>query len=293
MSCFSFPGGALELGRRTWVMGILNVTPDSFSDGGRFFDPERAVRRAAQIREEGADILDIGAQSTRPGHIPVSPEEEWRRLEPVLKALKGVAGLPISVDTYYPQVARRALGSGAAIINDVSGRIHPEMFGVVAEYGAGYIAMHTGRGGDADRLAEYPYGVTADVRQFFADVCRELQRCGVAQDHICLDPGIGFGKTQEQNLELLRDFSQVRINGCALLAGASRKRVVAIPSGERDPMRRMPGTLAAHTVAIAGGADIIRVHDVRQSVQAARVADAIYRTGRNAAEIDSAEEYNG
>ncbi len=277
MNRFIFRERSLELGRRTYVMGILNVTPDSFSDGGLFLDPEKAVRRAEQIREEGADILDIGAQSTRPGHTPVSPDEEWSRLAPVLTALEGRAGLPISVDTYYPEVAARALAAGADIINDVSGEIHPEMFSCIAEYRAGYIAMHTGSG-DADHPAEYPDGVFADVRAFFERACRELVRCGVLEENICLDVGIGFGKTQEQNLALLRDLKETRINDCALLVGASRKRVVAIPSGESEPQRRMPGTVAAHTAAIAGGADIIRVHDVWQSVQAARVADAIYRT---------------
>lgn len=278
MNRFVFRGQPLPLGARTYVMGILNVTPDSFSDGGRYFDPADAVRHARQIQAEGADILDIGAQSTRPGHVPVSPQEEWDRLSPVLEALKGEAELPLSIDTYYPEVAHRALAAGASIINDVSGQINPEMFELIAEYGAGYIAMHTGPGGDADHPAEYPCGVVPDVREFFDRVCGELLRCGVTEEQICLDVGIGFGKTQEENLELLRDLDKARINGCALLVGASRKRVVAIPSGESEPVRRMPGTVAAHTAAIAGGADLIRVHDVWAGVQAARVADAIYRT---------------
>lgn len=279
MSAFTCRGKRLPLGERTYVMGILNVTPDSFSDGGQYLDPADAVRHAHRMAAEGADILDIGAQSTRPGHVPVSAEEEWSRLAPVLAALRGQTALPLSIDTYYPAVARRALEAGASIINDVSGRSNAEMFSLIAETGAGYIAMHTGPGGDADHLAEYPQGVVADVRHFFEDVCGALKRCGVAEEQICLDVGIGFGKTQEQNLELLRDLNRTRINGCALLVGASRKRVVAIPSGENDPQRRMPGTVAAHTAAVAGGADIVRVHDVWAGVQAARVADAIYRPG--------------
>lgn len=277
MSQFTFRGRSLPLGARTYVMGILNVTPDSFSDGGMFFDPADAVRHALQIQRDGADILDIGAQSTRPGHVPVGAQEEWDRMAPVLAALDGKIEIPISIDTYYPQVARWALDAGAAIINDVSGQIHPEMFRCVSEYGAGYIAMHTGPGGDADHPAEYPEGVIADVCAFFEEVTHALLGCGVAEENICLDVGIGFGKTQAENLQLLRELKETRINGCALLVGASRKRVVALASGETDPQRRIPGTIAAHTASIAGGADIIRVHDIAESVQAARVADAIYR----------------
>lgn len=277
MNRFCFRGRSLELGRKTYVMGILNVTPDSFSDGGLFFNPSDAVCHARRIQAEGADILDIGAQSTRPGHVPVSAQEEWERLEPVLTALKIEIDMPISIDTYYPQVARHALEAGAEIINDVSGKINLEMFRLIAEYGAGYIAMHTGTNGDADHPAVYPNGVVADVRAFFEEACVELERCGVPAENICLDVGIGFGKTQEQNLTLLRDLKETRVREGALLVGASRKRVIAIPSGEQDPQRRMPGTVAAHAAAIAGGADIIRVHDIRESVQAARVSDAIYR----------------
>lgn len=279
MNQFAFRGRSLPLGARTYVMGILNVTPDSFSDGGMFLDPDAAVRHALQIERDGADILDIGAQSTRPGHVPVSAQEEWARLSPVLEALRGKIELPISIDTYYPQVARRALDAGADIINNVSGKINFEMFRCVAEYSAGYIAMHTGPGGDADHTAEYPHGVIADVRAFFEQAYQALLDCGVMEENICLDVGIGFGKTQAENLELLRELRSARINDCAMLVGASCKRVVALASGESDPLRRMPGTIAAHTASIAGGADIIRVHDVPESVQAARVSDAIYRAG--------------
>lgn len=277
-SCaFHFRDQAVPLGPRTYVMGILNITPDSFSDGGLFFDPQKAAGHALQIQEEGADFLDIGAQSTRPGHTPVSAQEEWRRMAPVLTAIRDRIRIPISIDTYYPEVARRALDAGADVINDVSGGVNPDMLRCIAEYRAGYIAMHTGAGGDADHTACYPQGVIADVRAFFAHICREADAFGIPLRNLCLDVGIGFGKTHEQNLELLRDLKQTRINDCALFVGASRKRVIAIPSGEQNPLLRMPGTIAAHTAAIAGGADLIRVHDVKESVQAARVADAIYR----------------
>ena len=285
MNRFAFCGLSVELGFRTYVMGILNITPDSFSDGGLYLDPGPAAEHALLIQQEGADFLDIGAQSTRPGHIPVSATEEWARLSPVLERIRGEIRIPISVDTYYPDVARRALDAGAAIINDVSGCVNPDMLKCVAEYQAGYIAMHTGTGGDADHPASYPEGVVTDVRGFFERIGREAGDYGIPAENLCLDVGIGFGKTHEQNLELLRDLKHVRINGCALFVGASRKRVVAIPSGEKDPGRRMPGTIAAHTAAIAGGADLIRVHDVAAGVQASRVADAIYRP-QTSAQLD-------
>jgi dihydropteroate synthase len=268
---FSFP-----LGRRTLVMGILNLTPDSFSDGGLYKDAPSALKRAREIAAEGADLLDVGAESTRPGHVPLSPEEELRRLLPVLEAL-GDFPIPVSVDTYHPSVARAALAKGAAIVNDVSGVLSPEMAAVVREAGAGWIVMHTG-GGDASHPAEYPDGdVVRAVRLFFEESGELARALGIPDAALCLDPGIGFGKTNEQNLRLLREVAAYRPKDRALLVGASRKRVVGTACGEADPQKRLAGTLAAHTAAIAGGADLLRVHDVAASVQAARVADAIYR----------------
>lgn len=268
---------SLMLGGKTYVMGVLNLTPDSFSDGGLYNAPEAALARAAQMEAEGADILDVGGQSTRPGHSPVTADEEWERLAPVLDKLCAHTALPVSVDTYYPEVARRALACGVSIVNDVSGQVCGAMLEIVAAHSAGYIAMHTGSGGDAGHTVGYPQGVIADVRGFFAEVCATAAAAGVSLPRLCLDVGIGFGKTHAENLTLLRELAAVRSHPCALFVGASRKRVVAIPSGVTDPQARLGGTIAAHTAAIAGGADIIRVHDVAQSVQAAKVADAIYR----------------
>lgn len=281
MAAFAGRYFSFDLGPRTYIMGILNVTPDSFSDGGLWLDPEDAVGHALEMQDAGADILDIGAQSTRPGHIAVSADEEIKRLLPILERLKGRLSVPLSIDTYYPEVAAAALECGAAIINDVSGTVSPAMTEVVRKAGAGWIIMHTG-GGDASIVAEYADDdVVKAVRSFFDEAAKTTAAAGLPASAICFDPGIGFGKTQAHNLTLLRDMARVRIPGYALLTGASRKRVVAIASGEQDAKLRLPGTLAAHTAAIAGGTDLIRVHDVRESVQAARVADAIYRSERD------------
>lgn len=286
---------ALEMGKKTYVMGILNVTPDSFSDGGFWFDAEQAVRHGLEMQQNGADIIDVGGQSTRPGHTPVSAEEEAERVLPVIKALAEKLSVPISVDTYYPAVAQKAVEAGASIINDVSGVISPEMAGVVRETGAGWIIMHTGaefsqadgeishqlealmRSKKMEACRDYPDGIAGDVLSFFDDAYSAALSFGVLPEQLCFDTGIGFGKSCRQNLDLLRDTGIARLDGRPLLVGASRKRVIGETAQEPDPLKRMPGTLAADTAAIAGGADIIRVHDVSESVQAARVADAIYR----------------
>lgn len=273
MACLRYVGGTLALTERAAVMGILNVTPDSFADGGAYFDTPAALRRAAEIVEEGADILDIGAQSTRPGHTPVSAEEEWARLCPVLEGLRGRLTIPVSVDTYYPEVARRALGSGAAIINDVSGGIDNGMTAVAAHYGAGLVMMHAGGGaddaGDGDAVAT--------VQHFFALALDRAERDGLAQEQICLDPGIGFGKDRQGDLELVARLPLLLsgVPDVAVLVGASRKRVIAACCADAPPAERVAGTIALHTVAQWNGAHILRVHDVKAAVQAVRVTAAL------------------
>ncbi|MCI8360463.1 MAG: dihydropteroate synthase [Clostridiales bacterium] len=262
----------LPLGKRTYVMGVLNITPDSFSDGGRYLDPEKALEQALRLREAGADILDVGGQSTRPGHVPVSPEEEWSRLAPVLPRLLDEAALPLSVDTYYPDVARRCLEAGARIINDVGGQVDAEMARLVAGAGAGWVLMHSAQ---LDESADAPAAVRAWLE---AAVGRAL-KLGVEAAQICLDPGIGFGKTLEQNYQLIHRTAEVKLPGYAYLLGASRKRCIGAPAGNPPFDQRDSGTAAAHTVGILGGADIIRAHDGFGAVQAARVADAIAREG--------------
>ena len=262
----------LPLGGHTYVMGILNVTPDSFSDGGKWDSPQKAVEHALQMVAEGAEIIDIGGQSTRPGFQPVPPEEELRRIAPVLEALRGQVDLPLSVDTFYPQVAEEAVRLGADIVNDVTGFDHPRMVEVVAKTGCGCIVMHHN---------EIPQGDVAEtMRRFFEQRIRTAVDQGVAPEAICLDIGIGFGLTLEQNLAAIRDLRRAGVDGFAMLVGASRKSFIGKVCVQPVASERVAGTVAAHVLSIAGGADIIRVHDVPEAVQSAQVADAILRSGK-------------
>ena len=270
---FEFP-----LGKRTYVMGILNYTPDSFSDGGMYNTPEKALEHALEMQSQGADIIDIGANSTRPDAVILSAKEEKERLVQVIGSLKGKINAAISVDTFYPECAEAALESGAVIINDVSGVFNEEMAALAVKYGAGYVVMHNPCGSAA--VAEYEQGIVEEVRKFFLDALTLASKCGLPKSRLCLDMGFGFGKSYENNLELLRDMEWLKFKGVALLAAASRKRFIGTASGEKSCAMRDAGTVAAHTAAIAGGADIIRAHDVFSAVQGARVADAIYRKGK-------------
>lgn len=260
---------ALPLGEKTYVMGILNVTPDSFSDGGKYFDVDSAVRQALRLENEGVDILDIGGQSTRPGHTPVSSQEEWERIKPVLLELKGKTALPISIDTYYPTVAARALELGAHIINDVSGVITKDMADIIKSSGAGWVIMHNG---------VIPQGESASevVADWIRTAIKTAESFGVKSDQLCVDPGIGFGKDTEQNFELIRNTVSIKCERIAYLCAASRKRCIGSVVGDAIESRDF-GTVAAHTAAIIGGADIIRVHSGALAVSAARTIDAIMR----------------
>lgn len=270
---FEFP-----LGKRTYVMGILNYTPDSFSDGGMYNTPEKALEHALEMQSQGADIIDIGANSTRFDAVILPAKEEKERLVQVIGSLKGKINAAISVDTFYPECAEAALESGAVIINDVSGVFNEEMAALAVKYGAGYVVMHNPCGSAA--VAEYEQGIVEEVRKFFLDALTLAGKCGLPKSRLCLDMGFGFGKSYENNLELLRDMEWLKFKGVALLAAASRKRFIGTASGEKSCAMRDAGTVAAHTAAIAGGADIIRAHDVFSAVQGARVADAIYRKGK-------------
>ncbi len=263
------------LGKKTYVMGILNYTPDSFSDGGIYFTPEKALERAIEMQNQGADIIDIGANSTRPDAKILCAAEEKERLAPVLEAICRNVKAAVSVDTFYPACAEAALKAGADIINDVSGVFNPETAKLAAKYGAGYVVMHNPCG--SAEVSEYPDGVVADLRKFFVDAIELAAKFGLPKEQLCLDPGFGFGKSHEDNLEILRNLQWLKFKGVALLAACSRKRFVGAASGEENPVLRDSGTVAAHTSAIMGGADIIRVHDVFSGVQGARVADEIYR----------------
>ena len=272
---------SLPLGEKTYIMAIVNVTPDSFSDGGKYFSAEQAIRRALDAQDQGADIIDIGAQSTRPGFSPISAEEEAARLVPVLEGLRGRLHVPVSIDTFYPGVALESLRLGADILNDVTGFSDPEMIAAAAGADCGCIVMHNTAFSILPDAPSHDAGhetepITERVRGFFDRRGAELVRAGIAMERICFDPGIGFGKTLEENMGLLAN-THLLTDGLdsAFLMAASRKRVIGAPCGDPPFEQRMPGTIAAHTIAQCGGADILRVHDVPEAVQAAWVADAL------------------
>ncbi len=265
---------------RTNIMGILNLTPDSFSDGGKFANASHALEAARQMLADGADIIDIGGQSTRPGFSRISAGEEWERISEALSLISAETKAVISVDTFYPSVAEKALKAGAHIINDVSG-FGNEMLEVASASGAGCVIMYpfggeTGEHGDIVKRA----------RNFFFERKNAAERFGIAPERLCFDPGIGFGKTYEENLILLANPEMYKISDSTLLIGASRKRVVrqAISEGvktDTEAFERDAGTIGAHTVSQIFGADILRVHNVKKARQAAALADAVMRQRRS------------
>ena len=261
---------------RTRVMGILNVTPDSFSDGGRYLDPDQALRRGIEMVEQGADLLDLGGESTRPGSDPVSAEEEWRRVGPVMRDLAAKVDVPLSVDTMKPEVAEKAIQAGASIVNDVSGLREPAMVHVVARSRVGAVVMHMlGNPKTMQNHPEYA-DVVGEVRSFLTERIRVLEVAGVATDAVAVDPGVGFGKTQEHNLALLQHLDRIVALGHPVVVGVSRKSFIERLGGG-EPGERLPGSIAAATLAVARGAHVVRVHDVRETVRAMRVADAVLR----------------
>ena len=255
---------------RTYVMGILNVTPDSFSDGGLYFDPEAAVRRAKEMEAQGVDIVDVGGQSMRPGgSTRISAEAEWARIEAVVRAVSAETQLAVSIDTFYPAVAEKALKAGAHIINDVTG-FSAEMWRTVQGTDCGCIVMHPG---DPDDLSGGARDILETVRAFFERKAAQAAQYGVERRRLCFDPGVGFGKTHAENLELIANPDALRVPGTALLMAASRKRVIAAVCGEGPAAERVAGTVAAHTASALFGADMVRAHDTLAAVQAARRAD--------------------
>lgn len=263
------------------VMGIVNVTPDSFSDGGQHTLRRQAVSHALRLVEEGAEILDVGGESTRPGAQPVPVEEELRRVVPVIEQLRSRTKAWLSVDTMKPEVARAALTAGAAIVNDVAAnRQTPAMWEAVAEFRAGYICMHAGGGGgpirpaDLHRPVKLRGGGGTQLTRFFKERLNALQRYGVKPEQVVLDPGIGFGKTLEQNLRLLAGLPEFHRLGRPLLLGVSRKSFIEKLLGA-NLKERLPASLSCATLAVADGVQIIRTHDVAETVQAVRMAEAI------------------
>lgn len=270
-------GRTLELGRRTLVMGIVNVTPDSFSDGGVRFDADRAVADALRMVEAGADLLDIGGESTRPGARPVDADEEWRRVGPVLERLRGRVGVPISIDTYKAVTAGRALAAGATIVNDISGlAFDPALAEVVCRSGAAVVLMHT-RGRPDVMAAEAVYGSdpAGEVIRELAERGRSAMQAGIPAERIVFDPGLGFAKRAEHSLAVLAELDRFHSLGRPLLVAPSRKSFLTVGVGQVPPAGRAWGTAAAVTAAILAGAHVVRVHDVGEMVQVARTADAI------------------
>ena len=272
---WSCRGREVVCGRKPLIMGILNATPDSFSDGGKFQTLETAVARGLQMVEEGADIIDIGGESTRPGAKPVQPSEEIARTVPIIRKLREKTNALISIDTRKAEVARAAIAAGADIINDVSALADPGMAAVAAETGAGLVLMHMQ--GTPENMQNDPRYADAvsTVRNFLEERAAFAVERGIAPEQICLDPGIGFGKTDEHNLALLKGIPQLAAAGRPVLVGASRKSFIGRMTGREKPDERLAGSLAVVAFAVLRGAHILRVHDVKESCDAASLVDTL------------------
>ena len=272
---FSGKNFSFDLGKKTYIMGILNVTDDSFYDGGMYNSPKKAVEHAKRMHSEGADIIDIGAHSTRPNHTVLSPDEELEIIKRYLPLIYDETKAVISVDTFYPSVAEYALLNGASIINDVSGKFNLEMAQLVKNYNCGWVIMHTG-GGDSSAVVDYNNGVIDDINCFFNDMKNKCKEFGIGLNQLCFDVGIGFGKSHENNLKIIKNLKDIDTNDVALMMALSSKRVVSISTNaEKEDL--LFGTIAGNTLAIAGGADIIRVHNVKENHLSAKMSDAIMR----------------
>jgi dihydropteroate synthase len=265
------------VGEKTLVMGVVNVTPDSFSDGGRFLDPDRAIERGLKLAEEGADLVDVGGESTRPGASEVTPEAEWARIGPVLARLHGELKVPISVDTRHAAVAENALDAGADLVNDVGGLRDPEMRHLLARTGAPAVLMHM-RGTPSTMQANLDYAdVRAEVYGSLSDATEAAIAEGVESDRLLIDPGLGFGKSAAQNLELLAHLGEFRSMGFPIVVGASRKSFLGWALGNVPVEQRLEAGLAAAVVAAGEGADIVRTHDVAPTVRALTLVDSVRR----------------
>lgn len=258
---------SLPLGKKNYIMAVINLTPDSFYEGSRF-DLSSAVRATELCVKQGADIIDLGAQSTAPGSKPITAQQELERLLEPVREIRGAVDVPISVDTFFPEVARAALQNGADIINDVSGTADPAFAILAKEHSAGWIAMHTG-GLKSSEATEYKNGVISDINLFFEKVINTADCVGLRREQLCLDPGIGFGKSREADLEIISGFEKLETDGCASLAALSRKRVTRL-CGDA-----LTGTVICNAMCILGGADIIRVHDVDSALATVKMAQLL------------------
>lgn len=268
-----------DFGSRTYIMGILNVTPDSFSNDGIYKDVDRSVRQAEMLAEQGADIIDIGGESTRPGAASVTVEEEINRTIPVIKRIAKSIGIPISIDTRKSEVARLSLDNGASMINDITGLESDEkMAGVAAEYGARVVLMHIK--GDPLTMQDNPTyeNLIQEIKDKLRRLIQKAEEAGIKKENIIIDPGLGFGKTAEHNLEILKQLAVFKGLGRPVMVGPSRKSFIGKLLGV-EPDKRIFGTAASVAIAIKNGADIIRAHDVKEIKQVAILADAIVRSG--------------
>ncbi len=265
-----------DVSSRPLLMGILNVTPDSFSDGGRFNTTDQALVRAMEMVEQGADIIDIGGESTRPGAAKVTAQEEIKRVVPIIEALSKKTDIPISIDTYKSQVAQKSLEAGASIVNDISGlRFDPEMAAVAAKFKAGLVLMHI-KGTPENMQQDPQYGdLLGEIKTYLKDSIQVALDAGVERSAIAIDPGIGFGKTVEHNLSLIKNLAYFKDLDCPMVIGASRKSFIGKLNNDIPATERLPGSLAAAVLAVQKGAKIIRCHDVTETKQALNIAIAI------------------
>ena len=266
----------LDFSKKTYIMGVLNITPDSFSDAGLYFDKSAAIERGIQMVEEGADIIDIGGESTRPGSEQITLEEELKRTIPVIEALAREIRIPISIDTYKSEIARRALDAGASMVNDISGlRFDPKMPEVVSQYDVPVVIMHIkGTPRDMQQNPQYE-ALIPEIMDYLRAGITIARKTGIPDDKIVIDPGIGFGKTYEDNLKIIHDLHEFTFFRKPILIGPSRKAFIGKILGDVPVTDRLEGTAAAVSVSIMNGANIIRVHDVKEMVKVAKVADAI------------------
>ena len=270
----------LDFSKKTHLMGILNVTPDSFSEHGQYFDKSLAIKRAYEMAGEGADIIDIGGESTRPGSEPVPLEEELRRTIPVIEAIVKNIKVPISIDTYKADVAKRALDAGASMVNDISGlRFDPEMPKVVSQYKVPVVIMHI-KGNPKTMQKEPVYeALIPEIMDYMRMSIRLAVKFGIAEDKIMIDPGIGFGKTFDHNLEIIKNLREFTLLEKPLLIGPSRKAFIGKILDDAPASERLEGTAATVAISILNGANIIRIHDVKEMKKVALVADAVKRGG--------------
>ena len=266
--------GGMMTFERTRVMGVLNVTPDSFSDGERFLDPAAAVEEAVRMAQDGADVIDIGGESTRPGSAGVTAAEEWSRVEPVLRGLAGRLNVPLCIDTAKPEVAAKAIAAGAQMVNDVTGLRDPAMRQLVAREGVAAVIMHMH--GEPRTMQENPQyeDVVDEIHEFFELRLEDCEGDGIPEDRLLIDPGIGFGKTVQHNLEILKRLEEFGDLDRPILVGTSRKSFIGKLVGG-EPQERLEGSLASAVFAVLAGANMVRVHDVAAHVRALRLVDAI------------------